>query len=522
MGNRVLYGELRKANPTLADELEEVCREGLKIWSEQYLRTFTAHGRPHIEQVEANLDALTRPLQNGTNHLSPQEIYVLLAACYLHDIGMQLDQPDARAEHAQYAYELILYSFARVGPDERRVTLSITDDNSREAIALIARAHWTEFALQLDRTVFLLGNVRGRLRLLGSLLAAADLLDLSPVRARYYRTVHRLYDLSAVAELHQTMHRWVRGFTLEAANAGVPGDLQFKVTWRDNHQEVRDTADWVLRWFTSQWRQLRLVIHDESGGSIRWSDPWLKVIFENPIGPCTRLSPHAYCVLQAERAEQRRLDRQVFADSFKKALTANELSLFIMRSDSDWDGQALRDWCASHVSIHQDNRVARMNVPPGGRLDLVSMVAQVLEQWGEHLPVCSEDTALGRFRGFLDSASTTCVALIATDDYSASGVEPIIRAMLSRRGVDTASRVCVLLSDGAVGPAHLDGVQLYRLCEIPYSADDILTFLQGQLGYGERDSKQRLGDIEVSRNLRHPAIVLDMIERREADLLGLD
>ena len=128
--------------------------------------------------------------------------------------GMQLDVPDARAKHAQYSYELILNSSAQIGPELRRVTLTITDNNKRRAIALVARAHWTDFALRLDSESFISDNESGRLRLLGLLLAMADLLDISPVRARYFRSLHRLYDLDPVSELHQKMHDLVRGFRI--------------------------------------------------------------------------------------------------------------------------------------------------------------------------------------------------------------------------------------------------------------------------------------------------------------------
>jgi len=521
MSSRQLYCELRKNSPDLADELDKIVQEARQIWSGQFLRAFTEHGFPHIEQVEANLDAITRPLQAGLNPLSAMETYVLLAACYLHDIGMQLDEPDARARHAEYAHELILYSSASVGQEERRVTLPIKDDNAREAIAEVAKAHWTEFALKLPHQTFLFGNVPGRLRLLGALLATADLLDLSPVRARYYRSVHRLDNLGTVSELHQTMHRWVRGFTIVPARPDVPGDLQFKITWRDDHQEVREAADWVLRWFTSQWRQLSPMLHAESGGSIRWATPWLKVSFDRPAGPTTRLSQPAYRFLQAERSEQRRVDRKEFADCFKKSLTTPNRTLFVLRSDSEWDGQALREWCEHQAGIVPHCRVARLNVPPAARLDTASMVAQLLELWGHHLPRCDEEEALRKLHAFLMDTEDTCAALIATDNYGDSGLEPIIEAILHQDNLP-AARVCVLLTDGATGPTSLNGVEVYRPCGDPYTSDDIGSYLHEQLGYGTSETNLRLSDIRTSRNLQRPGIVLEIIEQWEAGLIGID
>src|SRR4051812_8770674 len=104
MTARLLYHELRQYSPELGKELDTITDEALVLWQDQHLRTFTAHGKDHILQVEANLDSLTRGLQASPQKLQPYEIFILIASCYLHDIGMQLGEPDARAEHAEYAF----------------------------------------------------------------------------------------------------------------------------------------------------------------------------------------------------------------------------------------------------------------------------------------------------------------------------------------------------------------------------------------------------------------------------------
>src|ERR1039458_5776181 len=204
---RRLFEELQHGNAQLARELTRVAEQAQEIWTSQHLREFTVHGSSHFFQVEANLDALTANLQRSNHKLGPEEIFVLIAACHLHDIGMQLGVSDARQRHAEYAYDLILYSSAQIGPDQRRVTLSISNPNARLAIAKVARGHWTDFALRLPEDDFIYENVRGRLRLLAILLATADLLDTSAIRAGYFRTDHRLFDLNPISELHQTFHR---------------------------------------------------------------------------------------------------------------------------------------------------------------------------------------------------------------------------------------------------------------------------------------------------------------------------
>src|ERR1700694_282458 len=135
MAKRRLFERLCESNKDLALALGRICDEAAEIWKSQNLREFTVHGGPHYSQVEANLDSLTINLEASTHPLSPEEIFVLIAACHLHDIGMQLGVPDAREKHAQYAYELILNSSVWVGPEHRKVTLPIQDWNARTAIA---------------------------------------------------------------------------------------------------------------------------------------------------------------------------------------------------------------------------------------------------------------------------------------------------------------------------------------------------------------------------------------------------
>lgn len=124
MAARILRSELERENKELVTLFDRVHEESLKIWEEQHLFNFTTHGKLHTEQVERNLDSLTRPLQASRRPLSAEEIFVLLSAACLHDIGMQrADKEDARARHAEYSRELILYSDAWVGIEERRITL---------------------------------------------------------------------------------------------------------------------------------------------------------------------------------------------------------------------------------------------------------------------------------------------------------------------------------------------------------------------------------------------------------------
>jgi hypothetical protein len=510
MATRVLYNELRRQNAALADEFDAIYRESLKIWDEPDLREFTDHGKVHIDQVERNLDSLTRPLQSSSSALKAEEIFVLLSACCLHDIGMQLvDDPDARAKHAQYSYELILYSHTRVDTTERRVTLPITDNNARRAIALIARAHWTDYALKCSERDYIVGQERGRLRLLGELLAMADLLDISPVRARYFRSIHRLYTLPAMSELHQRMHELVKGFEIIAPNSEVQQDLQFQLEWREDGETVRLMNDWAMTWFASQWRQLSPALYKDSGGSIRWSDPWATVKYNPPEGPMPDLQATAKQILKAERSEQLRINRDRFIAQFKSAIKSGGATLFLFPSDSTGDGQVVSEWCGAQAGL--ENKVARVVIPPSAPLDLSSIISQLMEQWGEHLPQCRNDKALQRLRQYVLHETETLVSIIVAEKYEKRRIYSLLEVLMQSDDPE-AGRVCLLLTRGAEGPRSLPQTAIVPFDASEFGQADVERYLQTRLGFSPLASEKIYSELSSLGLAQQPGQIYNYIQ----------
>lgn len=494
MATRILYNELYHSSPELGNRFDSIFNESLNIWNEQYLRQFTVHGRQHTEQVERNLDSITRPLQNSEEKLTPEEIFILLSACCLHDIGMQLaDDPDARMRHAQLAYELVLNSYARDDSEEdRRIMLPVDDPNSRRAIALIARAHWTNFAVQLPREDYIVGAQRGRLKLLGALLATADLLDISPVRARYYRSIHRLYNLSPLSDLHQRMHSLVRGFQIVVANPAISSDLQFQLEWRDNSETVRSLNEWIMRWFDSQWRLLERVLFEESRSTIKWLKPnWASVKFNRPEGPIPSLPPASLEILWAEIIEQKRIDRNDFVGNFQTAIEQIQPTLFRFPKDSEYDGRIIAEWCESRAKLYENCRVARVVIPSTEPMEISSIIAELMEQWGQHLPTCNDDEALSRLENYISANQDfRFVSIIVSDDYNEDKLRPVLKRLLPSPNSDSAgSKICLLLAAGGAGPNVLDGVSVIVSGAEPFSQADVISYLQNRLGYSDQESQ---------------------------------
>lgn len=508
---RLLYHELHQQSPALAGELDAITTEALVLWKDQHLRTFTAHGEAHILQVEANLDALTRGLQASPQKLKPEEIFVLLAACYLHDIGMQLGERDAREKHAQYAFDLILHSHAQHEHRDIEVRLSINDRNAREAIAGVARGHWTNFAIDLAPGDKIHGNTPGRLRLLGLLLATADLLDLSQMRATFFRSPHRLDKLDATAQLHQTMHELVKGFEIFAPDPGVSEELQYLLEWSDDSDTTRTISDWTLHWFHSQWRTVAPLLYRESGGKIRWVKPWAIARFRHPIGPLPDLSDDAKKILRAERADQLRIDRDEFTRSFKEAMDKTESALFRFPSAVEIDGKPVVEWCESHARLHSGMKVGRCDIQPTAALDQASIVAQLMEQVGPHLGTCTDDEAIQRLKLHASAEpGGIVIILVAGGGYDAGLLGPIIEAAM-QRPASTAGRVVLLLAPAAAGPDSIAGAATTVSKGEPFEKADVVQYLQKHRGLDSAESEQTYSSMELIGVAKQPAMVYEYV-----------
>jgi hypothetical protein len=510
---RLLRAELENADSRLARAFDRIYEESLIIWNAELHSEFTTHGQSHTEQVEANLDALTRPLQRSQNPLTEHEIFILLAGACLHDVGMQLiDDPDARANHAAAARQMILNSFNRVPSEERHITLPIEDDNAREAIANVAQAHWVDYALPLPSTDYINRNEQGRLRLLGLLLAMADLLDLSSVRAHYFRSSHRFFGLNPISELHHKKHKFVKGFTLGPPNKDVPGSLRFDVDWREKHGVVTIVNEWVMQSFNSTWRQIKGALYEESGGAITWTDPWTSVKFRELQGRPIRLSDRAENVLMWERAEQIRIDREAFALHFRNALFNKETAVFLFPAESDFDGRWLSEWCEAYSRSQGKCYLANVDVHSNVPFKSAHIVASIMNQWNvPSLTFSGDEDAIAHLQNFLRlHDAEDFLTIIKTNEAVSASLENLLEILVSRNS--TAARICLLISPKAKGPAELGAASIIEFDGSVFSRTEIEDYLQKKHGFSELESSQLYERMQHVNLTAYPARVYTYIE----------
>lgn len=530
---RLLYDELVEKNGELAQTFARIYEYSLDIWSRPQLLRFTEHGELHTRQVEKNLDNLTRPLQRlgkpqkGQDELSgaliPEEIFILLSACCLHDIGMQYDDEEARKRHAEYSCNLIAASSVWEDPELRNVTLPINDGIARGAIARVARAHWFTFAREphLAEKGFITNtNVEGRLQLLGSLLAMADLLDQSNARARYFHTSHRLVKLDATAELHNQKHERVEGIKISPKSENIPGKLQFRLTWQDNSPDTEDISQWLTVWLNSQWQAIQADLETQSLGAIGWARPWFDVKFGTPLIEFKALPARARKVLRAELAEQTRVDRDQFVGRFRNALETRRAALFRFPSDEEMDGVFVSRWCAAHANAQKGfEEVVEVVVGGGGKAyrELPGIISDIMKKWQPELRVKGDrHKALDQLRSFLsaEARSLTIIISTGTDRYEPSLLGDLLAALMLRpRTSSPVARICLLLTPGAEGPRFLSGAQVHRFDKAPLTQRDVELHLQTHWGYNDAEGRRIAQVLADMGHLKDPGMVYSNIEK---------
>lgn len=204
----------------------EVLRSSVApILSNRILTQFTDHSVSHSDNVARLIDELIESIQISKQSLTQQELTILYATCYLHDIGMHYenagnteiirsvnlktaweDLPEKekrellRKYHHQISAEMIMNSVRAENPI---VGLQLTQSYYPELVASLSEAHNlsvdTERYRELTTDV---GNVR--MGLLSGIFRISDILDESRRRATLEQA--RTLQLDLTSQTHWWRH----------------------------------------------------------------------------------------------------------------------------------------------------------------------------------------------------------------------------------------------------------------------------------------------------------------------------
>ncbi|MDR7664390.1 tetratricopeptide repeat protein [Methanosarcina sp. Z-7115] len=210
-----------------ATKLKVIENKTKGIWEkgELYHTYYTLHGMKHSDAVINILDLLVAGL-NPEDQLEEIEVFCLLSAAYLHDVGMQHKYPDdeARIESISKSKNEP-YTFQDLIRDEHHLrsgryikeNLKILDLDQYEAecVRLISEGHRKVNLHSDDYESRAIGFKRIRVRLLSSLLRLADELDID-----YKRAPEILYeilkeDMPYFSKLQWLKHYYTTGLIID-------------------------------------------------------------------------------------------------------------------------------------------------------------------------------------------------------------------------------------------------------------------------------------------------------------------
>ena len=140
-------------------------------------------------------------------------------------------------------------------------------------------------------------------------------------------------------------------------------------------------------------------------------------------------------------------------------MKSHEAVLFLFPADSDFDWRIISEWSEAHARLLENSRVARVNIRPSSPAYLSGIVSQLMEQWQEHLPPCSDVEAMRYLEAYVTKDnSPSLISIIRTDEHFSESLQELI-SLLMRRSTSsqTSARVCLLISPGAEGPKEVDG-----------------------------------------------------------------
>lgn len=344
---------IRRADAGLADSLGKLERSVAEWWQVPYLPWFTDHGPSHSRRVVEYVLKLLPVDDDGSVPLAPLELYIVCAAAWAHDLGMQvllereaklgelttIDHDAIRADHPRQSFEAIIANARELGlPDDPEVMT---------AIALVAQAHGTKFFSETTAKLAGVTSVRNqpvRGPLLAALLLFADELDLHYERARFPPSSQAV--LNSTSRAHNFKHHYISRVALRRNGIGET-EVRLDFTFpRSLNLKDRDT---LVRWVTTKLQtQVGLVqpyVLAGLRGQLRLSRA-IAITLNEEIAPVRQLvDSECLHVIAEDNFRNLIVDRRAALKSLADALESVRVVGVLGRPEADQDGREdILDW----------------------------------------------------------------------------------------------------------------------------------------------------------------------------------
>ncbi|MGD0401544.1 MAG: HD domain-containing protein [Syntrophobacteraceae bacterium] len=368
-----LENELLQGDKSLWESLLQIKQAAGSFWRTRRLRWYTDHGIHHSQSVlkiiEDILDPLDKLNPSDQYILKPEELYILITACYLHDIGMQdlrvdgvegspnLEQEtEIRRTHPDRAARLIRENVIYRGDGNRpKIPLDI-DGDFIGPVSLVVRAHGTDYFTdsihQMNTDHFMPRNKPYRGPFLAALLLMADELDLHEKRVSECLrpeniSLERFYSESL---LHIYKHHYIRGVEIDGDITNRTITLTFSFP-DENPSYAAKIESWVV---TKLRQQLRLTRGFFSEEHLRW-DSKIRLRRGSAVySPRLSLPDRALPYLDQEFNKLRLIDREALIDELK-GFAKNGVSspkVVHVKCIDNSDAEAISKWLFATSKCH--------------------------------------------------------------------------------------------------------------------------------------------------------------------------
>ncbi|MBF0272263.1 MAG: WD40 repeat domain-containing protein [Magnetococcales bacterium] len=214
-------------NCSINNWLNELKKECAEIWRVPYMPWYTDHDMIHSESILRHIESLVYDYndEDHFNKLSHDERIVLIAAAYVHDVGMQyfkhigkvVDEMGAREynavrdRHTQTAYELVMRQYRSKSPagimGNPEGLCTAIPGCFQESVAEVARAHSAIAFESIHDSFYCQSTIR--IKLLGALLLIGDELDLDNGRIRGLDALRKYCHIGHESLVHYYKHYYV-------------------------------------------------------------------------------------------------------------------------------------------------------------------------------------------------------------------------------------------------------------------------------------------------------------------------
>ncbi|MEA5114879.1 MAG: hypothetical protein VB050_12720 [Geobacteraceae bacterium] len=345
-----------------------------------YLSHFTDHSVNHSDQLCNIVDELVSSLDQG-KELNPEEAFVLYAACYLHDIGMQhqracktevvrkvlLSNPycglrweslelETRQEIIRAQHHLISDELIRgaVRTGDPAIGIPLNDSDKPGVVAALCSAH----CLLTDSTEYQCSTAdQGGLRvgLLAALLRLADILDESQRRSHLF--LEKTRDLPLESRLHWWRHYYVSNITINPREIIVWFD--FPPERRVQYKEIFEPLQ--MPWIEAEHKRHSKVLA-ENGLA------WHLQARDTPEAQCTsrvmddELERYAVEKIVVRRVDELNQQRATVVTQLRVARPTVQRQLATLQESTDAPDELLREAVnlAEHLSAMGGKRDAWM------------------------------------------------------------------------------------------------------------------------------------------------------------------